>query len=347
MAAKAVCCRVVVMQGILHAIALSLEQHSRPPQTVAGMVFTGGKSGETELERVKGIEPSSRAWEAYVLPLNHTRSLNIELLSKYQTGRQQAIEDLSSRGVRRCPCSGHSLVVRARQSSALMISQWHIWSSGYGGAAENMAADEALLEGAHSLGRPVLRVYGWAVSAATFGYSQRYAEVARFTLLRPLIRRPTGGGLVPHDADWTYCVAIPPDDPWYALTAVESYRRVHDWICRAFVQMGVETELARCSLKGAPGQCFVGAEQFDVLWHGRKIAGAAQRRNRSGLLIQGSVQPPPLRLSRVAWEQAMTDAATREWGVAWSPLKLSEAFRETTRRLCEAKYSRDEFNQQR
>jgi hypothetical protein len=26
-----------------------------------------------DLERVKGIEPSSRAWEAFVLPLNYTR----------------------------------------------------------------------------------------------------------------------------------------------------------------------------------------------------------------------------------------------------------------------------------
>ena len=25
------------------------------------------------LERVKGIEPSSKAWEAFVLPLNYTR----------------------------------------------------------------------------------------------------------------------------------------------------------------------------------------------------------------------------------------------------------------------------------
>ena len=27
----------------------------------------------TNLERVKGIEPSSQAWEARILPLNHTR----------------------------------------------------------------------------------------------------------------------------------------------------------------------------------------------------------------------------------------------------------------------------------
>jgi hypothetical protein len=27
------------------------------------------------MERVKGIEPSSKAWEAFVLPLNYTRVL--------------------------------------------------------------------------------------------------------------------------------------------------------------------------------------------------------------------------------------------------------------------------------
>ena len=29
--------------------------------------------GLKEVERVKGIEPSSRAWEACILPLNYTR----------------------------------------------------------------------------------------------------------------------------------------------------------------------------------------------------------------------------------------------------------------------------------
>ena len=30
-------------------------------------------SAPEKLERVKGIEPSSHAWEARILPLNHTR----------------------------------------------------------------------------------------------------------------------------------------------------------------------------------------------------------------------------------------------------------------------------------
>jgi len=159
-----------------------------------------------------------------------------------------------------------------------------------------MAFDETLLESASQLGKPLLRFYGWTERAASFGYSQKYAEVARLTLLRPLVRRPTGGGLVPHDADWTYSLVFPQGHWWYACRATESYRRVHEWIRAAFARLDVPTELSPCCRKEPPGQCFVGMEQFDILWQGKKIAGAAQRRNRLGLLIQGSVQPPPLSL---------------------------------------------------
>jgi lipoate-protein ligase A len=122
---------------------------------------------------------------------------------------------------------------------------------------------------------------------------------------------------------------------------------MHEWIRWAFARMGIESELAPCCRKEVSGQCFVGAEKFDVLWKGRKIAGAAQRRNRCGLLIQGSVQPPPLPLRREDWERAMVEAASAEWGVRWSPLEPSAAFRAAIRQLSESKYARDEFNQRR
>jgi len=185
---------------------------------------------------------------------------------------------------------------------------WLLLNSGPCPPDFNMAMDEALLEAAASLGQPVLRFYSWTEPAATFGYFQHFAEIERTTQLRPLIRRPTGGGLVPHDADWTYSVVIPPGHPWHALNAVDSYRRMHEWIRAAFARLGVATELADCCRKSAPGQCFVGWEKFDVLWQGRKIAGAAQRRNKLGLLIQGSVQPPPIGLERKGWEEAMSPA---------------------------------------
>jgi hypothetical protein len=106
---------------------------------------------------------------------------------------------------------------------------WLLLVSGPGEPAFNMALDEALLVTAPERGRPVLRLYGWSAPAATFGYFQRHAEVARLTALRPLIRRPTGGGLVPHDADWTYSLAFPVGHEWHSLRADESYRRIHEW----------------------------------------------------------------------------------------------------------------------
>src|SRR5215475_11845881 len=99
-----------------------------------------------------------------------------------------------------------------------------ILSSGHGEPAFNMAFDEALLESAAELAFPMLRFYGWTEPAASFGYFQHYSEVERLTLLRPLIRRPTGGGIVPHDRDWTYSAIFPPCHLWYDFPAVESYR---------------------------------------------------------------------------------------------------------------------------
>src|SRR4051794_32767293 len=121
---------------------------------------------------------------------------------------------------------------------------WCLLRTGARTAAENMAVDEVLLESAGSLGRPILRFYGWSEPAASFGYSQRYHEIARLTALRPLVRRPTGGGLVPHDADWTYSLIFPPSAAWYSLRAVQSYERVHAWVQAAFERLQISTLLA-------------------------------------------------------------------------------------------------------
>lgn len=228
-----------------------------------------------------------------------------------------------------------------------MAQNWHLLQSGARTAAENMALDEVLLETSPQCGRPLLRFYGWSEAAATFGYSQKYCDVERMTRLRPLVRRPTGGGLVPHDADWTYSLVFPPTDPWYALKAVESYRRVHEWIQASFARAGLATELSPARRPELPGQCFAGAEQFDLLWQGRKIAGAAQRRTRRGLLIQGSVQPPPTDLAKADWQKAFCDVAHFDRDVEWKPFEISPALETRITQLMEEKYSRPEYNQRR
>ena len=43
------------------------------------------------MERVKGIEPSSQAWEARILPLNHTRADASALVSRARPKRKKIL----------------------------------------------------------------------------------------------------------------------------------------------------------------------------------------------------------------------------------------------------------------
>ena len=224
---------------------------------------------------------------------------------------------------------------------------WLLFKSAPGGYAENMAWDEALLEAMPRLGRPVLRFYSWIEPAASFGYFQKHHEVERLTKLRPLVRRPTGGGIVPHVDDWTYSLSFPTGHAWYLLSAKESYLRVHDWIRASLARFSLLAQLAPSPSISGPGQCFVGHEQSDLLWHGKKIAGAAQRRRRDGLLIQGSLQPPDWSIRRLDWETAMTEVAREEYHVDWSALTPDEELCRRVQLLTAQKYCQKNYNQRR
>lgn len=215
--------------------------------------------------------------------------------------------------------------------------------------AFNMAFDEALLEAAIVHARPVLRFYAWNQPAATFGYFQKYDAIASLTHLRPLIRRPTAGGLVPHASDWTYSIAVPPGDPWYELTATQSYQRLHQWLSRAFSTLQLHTELAPAPDPSGPGQCFIGAETHDLMAGRRKVAGAAQRRNKQGLLIQGSVQPlEGWSGIREAWEAAMLKTvSTGEGAECFEPWEPPTVLVDRAESLVTGKYALESYLRRR
>jgi len=217
-----------------------------------------------------------------------------------------------------------------------------VWFGRAGAPAWNMAADELLLHEAATIGQAMLRFYSWDCTSASFGYFQRHTEVKAWTDLRPLIRRPTGGGLVRHDEhEWTYSLTFPPGHSWWQLKAEESYRKVHDWLRRAFDRCGVRTDLCPETRTADLGQCFVGAVKNDLLYCGNKIAGAAQRRNRSGLLIQGSVQAKSTGMKRADWEAAMLEDSD------WNAWPSKQSFTDEVTRLAKRKYESDSHNQKR
>lgn len=152
-------------------------------------------------------------------------------------------------------------------------------------AALNMAIDEALLRRAGP--EPMLRVYRWARPAVSFGYFEKYAPVAAEWPQRELVRRWTGGGVVPHGEDVTYTLVVPETCALFRMPALESYRAIHECVARLMNGSAVLAESAAARQSSA---CFANAVRYDLLSGGRKIAGAAQRRTRTGMVHQGSVQ---------------------------------------------------------
>jgi lipoate-protein ligase A len=158
-------------------------------------------------------------------------------------------------------------------------------------AALNMAIDEALLADA-SL--PILRFYRWRQLSLSFGYFGRYAEVEPQADHREIVRRWTGGGIVPHGEDLTYSVIIPASDPWFQRSSLEVYGALHEAIRAALAASGIAAELVNAAAPKISEACFANAVRADVMSAGKKIAGAAHRRSRAGLLHQGSIQFPDL-----------------------------------------------------
>lgn len=181
-----------------------------------------------------------------------------------------------------------------------------------GSATENMAIDFLLLQRYPRAEVPRFRPYGWRQPAFTFGYSQKIAfvrsqlpEGERFDLCR----RPTGGGVVDHREDWTYALVIPRGHPLEEVAATQSYREVHAALASALQAQGVAAAIKAVrdpepATAGPAGVCFQRAEIYDVIQEptGGKIAGAAQKRNKRGLLFQGSIWRPAAG-GAVDWEK--------------------------------------------
>jgi lipoate-protein ligase A len=181
-------------------------------------------------------------------------------------------------------------------------------------AALNMAVDEALWENAIA---PSLRFYQWDHPALSFGYFGRYQDVTDYAGERDLVRRCTGGGIVLHGDDLTYALIIPSSQ--FPASPLTVYTMVHRAIQDALIESGLVATLVqtdssfnrdrrnssngagRVSGNGRPlvagpvspndsYACFANPVASDVLVNGVKVAGAAQRRSRRGLLQQGSIQ---------------------------------------------------------
>jgi lipoate-protein ligase A len=153
-------------------------------------------------------------------------------------------------------------------------------------AAFNMALDEILLKQAQY---PILRIYRWSAPTISFGYFGRFSEALEAANGRDIVRRWTGGGIVEHGADVTYTLIVPREAAFLKYRALESYRLIHEQIARWLATRGLEVTVTPVAASETSGACFASHVQYDIIAGGTKLAGAAQRRTRWGLLHQGSI----------------------------------------------------------
>jgi len=216
-------------------------------------------------------------------------------------------------------------------------------------AAMNMAIDEALLEYATV---PSIRFYRWHSPALSFGYFGKFARVACYAGERDLVRRWTGGGIVFHGDDLTYSIVIPANDNAFSESSMAIYEKVHRVLCdavgangkRAFVagggNPGGAADAIRIAFSDGGYNCFANPVRADVIVDGRKIAGAAQRRTRRGLLQQGSIQGIDL-------ENGLSERFAVELSNNCQPQSLPKAVRCRAREIAAQKYGAEAWLRKR
>lgn len=219
-----------------------------------------------------------------------------------------------------------------------------------------MATDALMLDHAGAEGTPFWRFYGWSEPALTFGYSQKWDwirnQLPGFSGIA--IRRTTGGGIVDHRHDLTYALSIPAGHPFHRREASYLYRELHQGIAGILASLGFPAVLHPCrrscgeSPSPATGICFQAPEPYDVVQSASslKIAGAAMKRTRAGLLVQGSLS----RQALPGLPDERLHEAFRGWLPEWlqlGPSQLADPFPPPRVESLANRFARPAWNQRR
>lgn len=178
---------------------------------------------------------------------------------------------------------------------------WTIEESGPKSPEWNMESDSKRLEIDPA---PCLRFYEWDFPSATYGYFLNPSDFFKPNSLLSLARRPTGGGVILHLDDLAFSVIVPTSHPFYSLNSLHSYQMINSVVLEAIHKVvPFDGIFLQEDLPEAPrgGFCMAKPTKFDLLYEGKKVGGAAQRKTKKGLLHQSSLclkMPDPLFLDQ-------------------------------------------------
>jgi lipoyl(octanoyl) transferase len=149
--------------------------------------------------------------------------------------------------------------------------------------------------------RPMLRLYSWKPHAVSLGAHQRLSDIDEEACQRhgyAIVRRPTGGRAILHANELTYSCVLP------LTTSTEPTRNVHDIYryvhllqnlgAREIAFQKSQTDFrALYRNERRSGQvsmpCFASSARYELMLHGRKVVGSAQRLYGNTVLQHGSI----------------------------------------------------------
>lgn len=160
---------------------------------------------------------------------------------------------------------------------------------------DNMHRDAVLLSGIKA-SEAILHLYSWknphSITCGHFVQPHEYFREGADSIA-DIAKRPTGGGIVFHIGDFAFSLLISSTHPAYRDNIDEGYAYVNQLVVQAFEQVfSLRVSLAQQEIKEAsrsPNFCMAKLSRYDVIFQGKKIGGAAQRRVPQGCLHQGSI----------------------------------------------------------
>ncbi len=163
-------------------------------------------------------------------------------------------------------------------------------------AEESMEEDYERLLALSSSSVASIHFYQWRKPSLTYGYFVDANEkIDREALLNrdwEIARRPTGGGVILHPYDLAFGVLIPSHHSNFSDSTLENYAYVNGKVAKAIQEVtGLKAEILKmdCACNERVNFCMAKPTQYDVIIDSKKVAGAAQRRTKQGLLHQGSI----------------------------------------------------------
>lgn len=158
-----------------------------------------------------------------------------------------------------------------------------------------MAVDDYLFQSLTDAPKTYLRFYSWKNPTVSIGYSQKIREVVNEDYCREhgidIVRRITGGKLVLHSKEVTYCICSSDSELFYT-TINESYKRISEALISGLKTMGMAPLLAEISNPAYTRgnlPCFSYPAKNEIQIAGKKIIGSAQKRVGDKFLQHGSI----------------------------------------------------------